>query len=118
MDTYNEMERIRVAIIEGREQRRQRHAHYLELTFISGLIRRQWIREYLAEKAIGQVIRRTGNQLRSVRLWWCRDDYRLQDPPLLDYCRFGVVFRKIAWLATEDACCWCLSPKPLYHRIN
>lgn len=93
VDAYHEMDHIRVAFIEGREQRRQRRAYYLELTFISGLVRRQWIREYLPEKAIRHVIRRT---LRSVRLWWCRDDHQLEDPPLLDYRRFNGVFRNVA----------------------
>ena len=79
----------REASIEETEPRNQRHAYYVELTFDSGLFRRQWIREYLPEKAVRQTIRRMGSRLSSVRLWWCRDDYELGDPPLLEYRRMG-----------------------------
>lgn len=85
----------RAAFIEESEQRKRRHLYYLELTFESGLVRRQWISEYLPEKAIQQVIRRAGRRVSSIRLWWCRDDYHMGDPPLLDYRRQGGVFRKV-----------------------
>lgn len=93
---YRKLGDKRVAFIEEIEQRRRRRACFLELTFDSGLVRRQWICEYLPEKAIQQVIRRSDGRLSSVRLWWCRDDCRLGDPPLLDYRRLGGVFRKVA----------------------
>ena len=85
----------REASIEETEPRKQRHAYYVELTFDSGLVRRQWIREYPPEKAIQQVNRRMGSRQSSVRLWWCRDDYELGDPPLLEYPRPGSVLGKV-----------------------
>ena len=96
VDAYHETEESRVAFIEGKEQRRQRRAYYLELEYVSGLVRRQWIREYLPEKAVQQVIRRNGSRLSSVRLWWCRDDWQLGEPPMLHYRRCGGTFRKVA----------------------
>ena len=96
VDAYNRVEDKRVAFIQGEEQRRQRHAYYLELTFASGTVHRQWIREHLPEKAIRRVIRAMGSRLSTVRLWWCRDDYELGDLPLLEYRRLGGVFRKVA----------------------
>lgn len=85
----------REASIEETEPRKQRHPYYAELTFDSGLVRRQWIREYPPEKAVQQTIRRMGSRLTAVRLWWCRDDYELGDPPLLEYRRMGGMFRKV-----------------------
>jgi hypothetical protein len=38
---------------------------------------------------------RMGRRLGSVRLWQCRDDYELGDPPLLEYRRMGGMFRKV-----------------------
>ncbi len=77
------------------DPRKQRHAYYVELPFDSGLVRRQWIREYPSEKVAQQVVRRMGSRLKSVRLWWCRHDYELGNPPLLEYRRMGGVFGRV-----------------------
>jgi len=92
---YRKLARDRVAFLEDTEPRKQRHTYYLELTFASGLVRRQWIREYLPEKAIQQMIRRMGSRLCAIQLWWCRDDRELGDPPLLEYRRTGGMFGKV-----------------------
>jgi hypothetical protein len=84
----------REAAIEETEARKQRHPYYVELTFDSGLVRRQWIREYPPEKAVQQVLRSMGSRLSPIRLWWCPDDYELGDAPLPEYRRLCGMFGK------------------------